>query len=438
MVKRKNKNSRCKASNITIPSTSTNSTIHSDCSSDMEELEVAAVKNARFRAPTDTTLEKYITDPDLVENLTVSQHIDIIDTYSKLEDCDLKQRYTDLYQTVSNNLRKMTTPIQNQNSSELEKIFTELGKINQNISNLQLQVDKINQKIDTPTAPSPIITKSYSQALQTQRPIQTYKHNTQEQKTIIVKSSTPNQIQPKILETQVKQIISQTKSNAKITKITTNKSAVVINSVETDQENFERLLKNLNDHPSNSNQFKAFTPKKLDPTITLKDVSIDNNISTIVTQLTNNNPELLNKENGIKFLFKMKHYNPRYMNLVFRVSPEIYQIINDKMNNNVFIDFQRCRTEHKVLVRQCQKCFLFNHKTADCKNTMICKKCSHHKEHGHKCADEQQKCCSNCKNSNFYKNNTNHYPNSEECPFYRTQITRQLEKTQFYPSLQNL
>ncbi|KAF7489631.1 hypothetical protein SSS_08795 [Sarcoptes scabiei] len=434
MVKRKNKNSRCKSSNTNIPCTSINPIIHSDSSSETEELEVAACKNARFRTLTNETLEQYVIEPNLLRDLTVSQNFDLLDLYSEIEDCELKQRYLDLSKTITNNLRKMTSPIQNQNSSELEKIFAELGKINNNIANLQQQVDKINHKIDTPTTIHAPINRSYAQALQTKTPVQAHKHANQEQKTIIVKSSTPNQIQPKIIETKVKEIITQTKTNAKITKITTKKTAVIIQSAENNQENFEKLLKNLNEHPSNSNQFKAFTPKKLDPTIVLKDVSIDNNITTIVSQLTTNNIELQNQENGIKFLFKMKHYNPRFMNLVFRVSPEIYQIITDKMNNNVYIDFQRCRTEHKVLVRQCQKCFLFNHKTAECKNTTICKKCSNHKQHGHVCPNEQQKCCSNCKNSNFHKNNTNHYPNSEDCPVYRTQIIRQLERTQLYPS----
>lgn len=430
MVKRKNKTARLKTRSDSISNTTTIINNISDSGSDIEEIEVVARKTARKSDPMEDMLQQYHSNPGDLANLTVGQCIDLLVFASKIEDRKLTQKYSSLLESISANLRKMTEPIQNQNAQNLGKIFSELTNINNNIVNLKQEVEKINSRINTTTITQTATSnKTYAQIIQTQAPRQ----KTQDYKTIIIKSTIPNQVQPKIIESKIKKIISDTKSNAKITKITTNKSAVVIHSVENNQENFDKLIKNLNEHSSNGNQFKAFTPKKLDPTIVIKNVSIDNNITTIIPQLINNNPQLQNQDKNIKFLFKMKSFNPKNMNLVFRVSPETFRIINDQMNNFVFIDFQRCQVEHKVLVRQCQKCFLFNHKTADCKNSPVCKHCSSPKDTNHKCANEQQKCCSNCKNSKLHKNDTNHHPNSDQCPIYRTQITRLIERTQYFP-----
>ncbi|KAI7690511.1 hypothetical protein SSS_07628 [Sarcoptes scabiei] len=104
-------------------------------------------------------------------------------------------------------------------------------------------------------------------------------------KTIVIRStSDANPVNPTIMDNKVKKIISESKIKAKIVNIKTTKSSVIINSADENNENIENLIKSINNHSMNNNSFKAYTPRKLDPTIVIKGVSIDNNITTIISQ----------------------------------------------------------------------------------------------------------------------------------------------------------
>ncbi|KAF7496250.1 hypothetical protein SSS_02404 [Sarcoptes scabiei] len=295
-----------------------------------------------------------------------------------------------------------------ENNTELSDLKEDVKSMNKGLSSVQNELSKIS-KILTPKVSTqlPIKPNSYAQAV-TSTPIPKENFNQNNQlKTIIIKAtSNPDIITPTIIDVKVKKIINESKTAAKIVNMKTTKAS-------------------------------AYTPKKKDPTIVIKGVYMDNNITNIISQIQNNNSELENitdLENKIKFLFQMKKRNPKFMDLVFRVSPEIFQIINQKMFNNIYIDFQYCKVEHKVLVNQCYKCYEFGHKKSECKKSPICRNCSEPWNANHQCKDINQKCCNNCKNHNLYKNDSNHCSNWENCPLYIAQMKRVIEQTQFYPA----
>ncbi|KPM10759.1 hypothetical protein QR98_0093210 [Sarcoptes scabiei] len=199
----------------------------------------------------------------------------------------------------------------------------------------------------------------------------------------------------------------------------------------------QSLIDIINKNPNFQNKFKAYTPKKTDPTIVLKGVSLDNDITTIVKQITSKNIELTGLDSDIKFLFKTKKAQAQQsMDLVFRVSPKVFQIIHGQLHNHLYIDFQRCTTKIETFVKQCQNCFKFNHKTGECKNPRICRQCGEAKLPNHTCSSEH-KCCVNCKNSPNHDHGTDHMPNTDKCPMYLAQKTRLRNNTQYHPGNQH-
>ncbi|KAF7496039.1 hypothetical protein SSS_00314 [Sarcoptes scabiei] len=87
-------------------------------------------------------------------------------------------------------------------------------------------------------------------------------------------------------------------------------------------------------------------------------------------------------------------------------------------------NFQYCRIEHQVLVKQCQNCYQYGHKKGDCKNTAVCRNCGGSWNKNHQCENPNLKCCINCKNHIHHQNETNHSSNSELCPIYTSQMKR--------------
>ncbi|KAF7496023.1 hypothetical protein SSS_09226 [Sarcoptes scabiei] len=324
-------------------------------------------------------------------------------------------------------------------NNNLTDIKKNLKSIENGLSSMNIEMSKIS-KIFAPkiSFQSPMKPNTYAQAVRS-TPFQTENSSkTNQLKTIIVKSiSESNQIPPAIIDSKVKKIINDSNIKAKIVNIKANKSSVVIKSADDDSKNIENLINKINSHSINGNTFKAYSPKKLDPTVVIKGVSIDNDITTIVSQITKNNSEfdkIVNINDKIKFIFKMKNRNPRLMDVVLRVAPEVFQIISQQLKNNIYIDFQSCRVEYKVIVKQCQRCYQYNHRTLECKNTPICKSCSNEKSPNHHCESNHIRVCINCKNHNAYKNDTNHAPNTEHCPIYLSHIKRILDQTNFLPS----
>ncbi|KAF7496705.1 hypothetical protein SSS_04489 [Sarcoptes scabiei] len=351
-------------------------------------------KSKKTESCAEELLEPYLDDPeDSLSGLSLNEYLDINDLLFRFKDKKLIPRYLPVFEFASKQSK--------------------------------LLINKIHHPATYAQAASLAPTAKNEAKL----PSQT--------KTIVIRStSDANPVNPTIMDNKVKKIISDSKIKAKIVNIKTTKSSVIINSADENNENIENLIKSINNHSMNNNSFKAYTPRKLDPTIVIKGVSIDNNVTTIISQMIENNPQLANIENAtneIKFLFKRKNRNPRLMDLILRVSPRIFQTINQQLRNNIYIDFQYCRIEHQVLVKQCQNCYQYGHKKGDCKNTAICRNCGGSWNKNHQCENPNLKCCINCKNHIHHQNETNHSSNSELCPIYTSQMKRVLERTQFHP-----
>ncbi|KPM05828.1 hypothetical protein QR98_0043000 [Sarcoptes scabiei] len=392
-----------------------------------------------FDSP-ETLLEGILSDPSTLDYFSSDQLFDIVDMADKLVDKRSFSRYHQVIKLANAKNRLLTRQQQSQSENEIERLLHELDTLKAITIKIDKKVDTLTQLHQQPqpstSNPNTANGKTFAQVIKNPNAVfnasKTYlPPKTNEQTTIIVKAMQPNSISPKMIEANTKQIINQTSSNCKITKISANKSAVVIQSAETSQEKVTKLIDNLNNHRLNQNKFRAKIPKKLDPLITIKDVSKDNNIATIAQQIIEHNPELGN-EKDVKFAFTTHSHLPNHFNIVCRVSPAVFSIINDKLKNRIFIDFQSCKIEHRIFVKQCQNCFLFSHKTGECRNTKVCKNCGQKKDQNHHCSSEQR-CCTNCNKSQHYKNDTKHLPNTELCPIYKAQMIKQFNQTQFFP-----
>ncbi|KAF7488701.1 hypothetical protein SSS_07470 [Sarcoptes scabiei] len=400
-------------------------------------------KSKKTESYAEELLEPYLDDPeDSLSGLSLNEYLDINDLLFRFKDKKLIPRYLPVFEFASKQSKLLINKIQSANSEEksceLSNIESNLNKLGGNIDVMKNELSKISKAI-SPTASFKIQSHpaTYAQAASLAPTAKNEAKLPSQTKTIVIRStSDANPVNPTIMDNKVKKIISESKIKAKIVNIKTTKSSVIINSADENNENIENLIKSINNHSMNNNSFKAYTPRKLDPTIVIKGVSIDNNITTIISQMIENNPQLANIENAtneIKFLFKRKNRNPRLMDLILRVSPRIFQTINQQLRNNIYIDFQYCRIEHQVLVKQCQNCYQYGHKKGDCKNTAVCRNCGGSWNKNHQCENPNLKCCINCKNHIHHQNETNHSSNSELCPIYISQMKRVLERTQFHP-----
>lgn len=147
------------------------------------------------------------------------------------------------------------------------------------------------------------------------------------------------------------------------------------------------------------------------------------NISQILCEM---NPELEGCQDDIKLLFNNKTTTVPHHDLVLRVSPKVYNII--KKLNHVHTDLEVVQIRDRVLVRQCQKCFVFNpqHKLTECPNLLVCKTCGN--TGPHQC-DLIQRCHNCIKHPKYRTKDTNHLPNNKQCPIYLDQFERVVQKT---------
>lgn len=364
------------------------------------------IKTPRNTSLADDTLEKLHEDPSPIATYNIKECCDLLKCFNKTNDKRTVTKYLDLLDSISNTLLTIAHHQEN-NDQNIKKILEEIKQdINKN---------------PTPT---------YSRIVQMEPRHITTPAIKQNENTIIVKPK--ENIAPQLIENKIKNIIKKSNTKTKINTIFSKKSVVVIKTPVNDT-NCEQLISQINSNEDTKDECQAFIPKKRDPTILIKNVTADTDLLTISQQITEHNPELEGLKDQIKFLFKLKYgdHTAKHMNIVFRVSPQVYHIMTTQMNNRIYLDFQCCNVQTKIFVKQCQKCFNFNHKTQDCRNQAICKTCGEHKQANHSCS--QNVCCKNCKNSTRHKNDTSHLPNTEHCPMYKIQMERLKEQTQYTP-----
>ncbi|KAF7496044.1 hypothetical protein SSS_00312 [Sarcoptes scabiei] len=119
----------------------------------------------------------------------------------------------------------------------------------------------------------------------------------------------------------------------------------------------------------------------------------------------------------------MKNRNPRLMDVVLRVAPEVFQIISQQLKNNIYIDFQSCRVEYKSSSNNVNDAINI---TIELSNVRI------HRSAKAAATKKVQiitvkaiiSGLHKLQNHNVYKNDTNHAPNTEHCPIYLSHIKR--------------
>ncbi|KAF7489737.1 hypothetical protein SSS_00180 [Sarcoptes scabiei] len=336
-------------------------------------------RSKKLELSAEKILEPHFEDPSkTLSGLSLEKYLDFNDLLYQFSDKKNIPKYLHIFQFIATQIKNGVGKLTEENKQGV-RINAKLDGLQQNFKSMSTEITKISKNtvprfsIQASTKPS-----TFAEAARS-IPNNNEPSQTDQTKTIIIKPT------------------SKSSQITKIINIKTNKSSVVIKSADENNENIENLVKKINnDSKFNNKTFQAYIPKKRDPTIVLKGVFIDNNITELVSQIIDNNVELQNIENvteKIKFLFKMNTRNPRLMDLVLRVDPEIFKIITSQMKNHIYIDFQMCRIEYKAFVKQCQRCYLFDHRTSECESLRlrICRDCSEEKTTNHSCLNNYNK-----------------------------------------------
>ncbi|XP_075676115.1 uncharacterized protein LOC142645009 [Dermatophagoides pteronyssinus] len=373
-------------------------------------------KNNKNLNLADMELEELLSNPSKINNFDVSKCCDVLDLFKNLSDKRTINKFVDIIDGVSKNIRKIAAKVES-----MENMHNILKEIKEGINNNCSNNNNHHHHQHIP---------SFSQIVQRESSNHPQFPQKSEEKTIIVKSN--NNVAPQIIESKIKSLIKQSNKKTKINKIFSKRNCVVIKTVN-NESTYEDLINQINSNNETKNDCTAYCPKMRDPTIMLKNVSTDTDLLNLNQQIVDCNEELAAFKDEIKFLFKMKYgdHTAKHMNIVLRVSPNVHHIITNTLNNRIYLDYQCCYAQTKLFVRQCQKCFQFGHKTTDCHNHVICKGCGLEKQNNHTCSSIL--CCSNCKTSTKFNNNTAHSPNNEHCPIYKAQMERLYEQTNFHP-----
>ena len=243
-------------------------------------------------------------------------------------------------------------------------------------------------------------------------------------KTVVIKPV--NKTAPAMIDYELKEHLKTTKNKHKLNSIKYYEKAVVLKLASNSAP--ESVVNEFNNNPKLSKLGTAYTPKALDPTIVIKNISTDTELDTLTSQICNNNEELTGLKDEMRFMFALKdNTQHKTISLAFRVSPKVFHIISHLLNFRVYLDSQCCQVRHQVFVRQCQKCFSFHHNTKECtEKAQCCNKCSEEKTPKHKCTTIR---CLNCAVKGI--EDKDHLANKKECPLYAAQTQRIMEQTAF-------
>ena len=297
-------------------------------------------------------------------------------------------------------------------------------------NNLTNKLDKILELIDKPTNQNfPALPAHNSPPIYAQTP------TIKPLETVIIhpKKDQPQPIVAETIHELIKKHIYSKKPKVKIVKINKNKSNVTIKCQNIEEA--EKLTKQLSNDPTLNQQTNIFISKKQNPSIVIKNVDKFYDDSLVIQDIIQYN-ELSSSVEDYRVLFNINRNNSK--EIVLRVAPNVFQKI--KTNNfKIFLPGQLCVVSPKILTNQCQNCFMFGHKTKECRRENICYICSLPKTKNadgtitHDCSKTQK--CVNCKHHNeknpHHKKETNHFPNKEGCPYYDLNIRKIQENTNY-------
>ena len=307
----------------------------------------------------------------------------------------------------------------------LENCLNSFGDTFQNAQNSKL--DKIITLIENPSFPS-LPTTNIS------NPTQEAKPNLKQEIIIHPQKIDGNDLNADGIFQIIKNQIHTKKTKAKIVKIKKNRTNVSVICENSSQAN--TLIEDLSTNETIKSKATSFKITKQDPTIVIKDIDNVYDDTNLIDDIIEYNPSIDNNKDNYKMLFNINKKQGT-KDVVLRVSPTVFKSV--EMNNfKLFIPGQLCYVAKKILTRQCQNCFIFGHKTKDCKKTPVCYICGENKisndKTEHVCYKVQK--CANChfhngKNPNNQKP-TNHFPNRKGCSYFEFQTQKVENNTNYY------
>lgn len=303
----------------------------------------------------------------------------------------------------------------------------QLQELIENHLAIQTQIKEIKENINNTYAPSHLSYANVTRFNTANNQSLTDKNPNKE--LVIVKPNDPNVTNTNDLHKLCFDHINKSKN--KVIKITKNRHSVKI--VCTNKEDATKLQQELSANQQVNQNSRIFVPKKLNPVIIINNVSNFIDSTNIIQHIIDYNDSISKVHSDYKILFERVQNNTK--NVFLRVNPNVYQeLVN--MGFKIFLPGQLCKITTKVLIKQCQNCFMFSHKTNECKNTKICINCSHSiGSSPHTCTGSN--ICINCDHLNKKNKNssldTNHKPNHHSCPIYQDHITKTKNQTQYTP-----
>ncbi|KPL98250.1 hypothetical protein QR98_0003450, partial [Sarcoptes scabiei] len=172
-------------------------------------------------------LDQYLIDQSGLLQLSTQQKLQLGYKIDQFSDNRHLPKYIPIFKTLFVCLGQKIEEMTKEQILEekLDKVSNKIDNIGQEIGKISKTAKPANTQPSRAFPPS-----SYAQAASyNSASIQPKLENT---KTIIVKPKIPN-TSPKVIERQLKTVITEAKANPRITSIRTNKTAVVIRSAET-------------------------------------------------------------------------------------------------------------------------------------------------------------------------------------------------------------
>ena len=187
----------------------------------------------------------------------------------------------------------------------------------------------------------------------------------------------------------------------------------------------------------------AEPPRKLTPTIMLKGVRKDIDKSKIPEMFASFNHQIdiyvLSNDIDIKKAVQIVNERTnfrnrdRLINYGITVDPKIRDIIINDMGGKIILDYSMVHVEDMSPLRQCYRCYGFNHKAEKCQlkpEEQLCFHCGG--RHNYNICPNQHLAprCANCIKTGV-RDNINHNSVSKSCPVYTRMLMRIADKIQF-------
>lgn len=355
----------------------------------------------------ETDWESYVKDPagigglDLVDCCALQVHcIKKIKEFSKKN----SEKHVEALSFIVANLNN-----QNTTREMINELKTELSS------------QRRQQQQSKPTYSS-ILSRGVTQSFQAPK---------QQEDTVIIKPKEGTS--PAVLETKVKSMIRASTANHKVNYVKATRNAVII-KVPKNSNKASQLIEEINNNTETKIAGNAYSAKPKDPTIVLWGVAHDTPIESIPEQICKKNEALTGLQKDFQYMFKVRGgQRAGEMNIALRVSPKVFSIMTDPMGLafRVHLETQVCKVKPRIFIKQCQKCYQYQHKTADCPNKMACRDCGEERTPDHHC--NGPKCCTNCKKSDRHRVSVDHSPNTTLCPIYDSLVRREDEQTDYGP-----